>query len=337
MIKYDVTFINNIINNMKNENLLIIDSDTQNYLNNILNTLKKNNKKYNNFYNHNNSNNSNNSSYNNKHNIKSKYNRDNRDNRDNKDNKDNKFEEKFNNSDNYNIYRIKLQNNKSDSEIHINFIRKLLNKLSNNNFEKINNELICYYNTILKDENIETINNFIFNNLTLNNSIFSELYCKLYYNLLSINEKFIDLLNNNIIVFLNISEKLYLINNTDIETVNKNNDKYICFVSFYINCFKLKLLPEDILYNCITNIQAFLNSQLKIENNKFSCEILTNFIFTIISNSYELLIDENYFDIFENIKYINNMKNGDLPSLNNKIIFKHRDIFEKYKPHENKK
>ena len=53
---------------------------------------------------------------------------------------------------------IKIQNNKTDIEIHNNNIRKLLNKLSNNNFEKINNELICYYNTILTNINIEEIN-----------------------------------------------------------------------------------------------------------------------------------------------------------------------------------
>ena len=53
----------------------------------------------------------------------------------------------------------------------------------------------------------------------------------------------------------------------------------------------------------------------------------------MISNSYELLKDEKYNEIFENIKYINSMKNGDYVGLNNKIIFKHRDIFEKYKPH----
>ena len=207
--------------------------------------------------------------------------------------------------------------------------------MTNINFQKINNELICYYNTILTNkniENIEDINIFIFNNLTLNNSIYSELYCNLYCNLLNINDKFIDLLNNNTIIFLNIFEKLYLINDKDIEVINKNNDKYICFLLFYINCFKLKLLPDDILYNSILNLQTFFNSQLKIENNKFSCEILTNFIFIIISNSYNLLTDKIYNKIFDNIKYINNMKNGDLVSLNNKIIFKHRDIFEKYKP-----
>ena len=65
---------------------------------------------------------------------------------------------------------------------------------------------------------------------------------------------------------------------------------------------------------------------------------MTNFVFIIISNSYDLLKDEKYNEIFENIKYINSMKNGDLVGLNNKIIFKHRDIFEKYKPHlKNKK
>ena len=81
------------------------------------------------------------------------------------------------------------------------------------------------------------------------------------------------------------------------------------------------------------DIQTFLNSQLKIENNKFCCEIITNFVFIIISNSYDLLKVEKYNEIFENIKYVNSMKNGDLVGLNNKIIFKHRDIFEKYKPH----
>ena len=349
MIKYDIKDINNIIDNMKTNNSIILDDQTQTYLINILNSIKKINKKpYNNNHNNynNNSNNNNNNNNNNNHNNHN--NNHNNNNNNNRNNYKNYNKSKFLNKDykdykdsknivseetSYNINRIKLQNNKTDLEIHNNNIRKLLNKLSNNNFEKINNELICYYNTILTNTNIEEINVFIFNSLTLNNSIYSGLYCKLYYNLLNINEKFIDLLNNNIIVFLNIYENLQLTNENEIEVINKNNDKYICFLLFYINCFKLKLLPDDLLYTCILNIQTFLNSQLKIENNKFCCEIMTNFVFIMISNSYDLLKDEKYNEIFENIKYINSMKNGDLVGLNNKIIFKHRDIFEKYKPH----
>ena len=340
MIKYAVKDINNIIDNMRTNNLILLDDETQTYLINILNGIKKINKKPYNNHNHNNNNNNNNHNNNNNNNNNNHNNNNN-----NRNNYKNYNKSKFLNKDSkdpklivceetsYNINRIKLQNNKTDLEIHNNNIRKLLNKLSNNNFEKINNELICYYNTILTNINIEEINIFIFNSLTLNNSIYSELYCKLYYNLLNINDKFIDLLNNNIIVFLNIYENLHLTNDTEIEVINKNNDKYICFLLFYINCFKLKLLPDDLLYNCILNIQTFLNSQLKIENNKFCCEIMTNFVFIMISNSYDLLKDEKYNEIFENIKYINGMKNGDFVGLNNKIIFKHRDIFEKYKPH----
>jgi len=322
MIIYDFGYINNIIKNMKTSNSLILDEETKDYLNILLNTIKKNNKKIS--YNNNNNNNNNYNNNNNKN-----YNRQKSNNRDfkKKDNTDPIKEEIL-----HNISRTKIHNNKTDIEIHNNNIRKLLNKISNNNFEKISNEFICYYKTLLNYKDIEDINKFIFSNLTFNNSCYSKLYCELYCKLLNINEKFIDLLNNNINYFLHVYEKLYLKDDTDIETINKNNDKYICLILFYINCFKLKLLPDDFLYNTILNLQNYLNDNLKKDNNLFLCEVITNFIFIIISNSHEILIEKTYADIFNNIKYINNMKNKDLPSLNNKILFKHRDIFEKFKP-----
>ena len=70
-----------------------------------------------------------------------------------------------------------------------------------------------------------------------------------------------------------------------------------------------------------------------MENNKIYCEVLNEFIFFIIVNSYVIINnDNNYKKIYENIITIKQMKNNSLPSISNKIIFKNMDLYDKFSP-----
>ena len=71
-------------------------------------------------------------------------------------------------------------------------------------------------------------------------------------------------------------------------------------------------------------------------NNKIYCEVLNEFLFFIITKSYTIIVNtNNYNKIYETISNIKKMKNNDLPSISNKIIFKNMDLYDKYKPNIN--
>lgn len=315
-----------IINDLKNEKNFELDLNVVNFLNTTLNDIKKQSSKKNEYCSFVDKNKSKFNKY--KNNEKKIF--------DNKNITNNYSNKTLNNNEKQNdiitknrINRIKVLNNTNSIDAINNNIRKILNKLSINNYDKLKNEFICYYNTLLTNEvELDEINNFIFTMLTKNNEIFSELYSSIYANLININNDFSIILNKNINDFLSFTKN---INYGSIS--NKKNDEYRCLLLFYINCIKKKLLPSDFLFDIINNLFMELFDNIKIENNKIICEVLNEFIFFIITSSYNIIVnDNNYTKIYENITNIKKMKNNDLPSISNKIIFKNMDLYDKYKP-----
>ena len=332
MPTYDINFINQLSNSMISEKL---NTDVDNYLNNILLDIKK--PVYNiapNFtsgcYNKN---------YKNKNmknfkNSKRHY---------HKDEPDKDLNENFNDKlnvdkdvvNNYRINRIKEINNKSDYDMIITNIRKILNKITEQTYNKLKNEFLCYYKSICDEKknvdiiNFNKINTYIFESLVYNNIIFNNLYVDLLYNLINMNSDFSDILNNYLEIFYNVYKYIQITtssNNYDeITVINKHNDKYKCLCRFYIYCLKINLIPINIINDATTNIQQELLDNIKVENKKDYTELLTQFIFLITSNLK--ITDEK---LLSNFKYISELKYNSLPSISNKIIFKHKDIVEKY-------
>ena len=217
-------------------------------------------------------------------------------------------------------------------------MRKLLNKLSSNNYEKISQEFICYYNIIRKqyindEKNLHLINNFIFELLSYGNYLFINEYCNLFILLINNNEYFSYLLNYNTNKLLNIHDYFLKL---DFESIsfNKNLDKLKSFILFYCLCFNKFILPSDLLIKTINNLQNQIINNNEIVYSKYNNEIYSEFIFIIIQNCFNLLKNENnledYKKILEKINNIINNKNNLPPGLNNKIIFKNMDIYQKF-------
>ena len=86
----------------------------------------------------------------------------------------------------------------------------------------------------------------------------------------------------------------------------------------------MDLIPLEIITDATINLQDELIDNIKLENKKEYNELLTQFLFLITSNIK--LTNEK---LISNFKYISNLKNNSFLSINNKIIFKHKDIVEK--------
>ena len=240
------------------------------------------------------------------------------------------------------INRIKDINDKSELDLTTINIRKILNKITNTNYSKLKNEFLCNYNSIYIDKNNNNLNEidlFIFNSLVYNNKLFSEIYSELLYNLININENFTELLNNNLETFIEIHKTIRSpssLNYDEISLTNKHNDKYKTFCHFYINCFKKKLLPIDLIFKSIQNIQNEIIVNIKLNDKKRYCEELTEYLSIIVPNIFKEISNDDdiyiksYKELYENIEYITNLNLNSYPSINNKIIFKHKDLHEKY-------
>lgn len=301
MCKYSIEYINDIIN----KNNYKLEPIIQNYLDNILNDI--------NMYD---------------------------------DNFKNKFDKRFKKKDfnikkpydtlQCNINRIKDINNKSEYELIITNIKKILNKLSFINYEKLKNELIYDYLQLYNNNNeyIEDINNYIFDNLIYTNKVFNNLYFDIFIELNKLNNIFINLMNENINNFISVYKHIHICDNKEYDElckVNKHNDKYKCLFDFYIKCFDNNLINYNVINETIFNLQNELIINIERINMKPYCEELTNFLFTLISKTYlEIKKYIEYNNIYNNIHNISKMRNGDKPSLSNKIIFQHKDIIEKY-------
>ena len=156
------------------------------------------------------------------------------------------------------------------------------------------NEFLCYYKSVFDDKknlvniNINEINIYIFDSLAYNNIIFNNLYSDLLYNLILINSDFSNILINNLNIFHNIFKYLKIPNSsnnfTEINEINKNNDKYKCLYLFYSYCIKLNMVSLDTIINGIINLQEELIINIKLENKKEYNELLTQFLVLIASN-----------------------------------------------------
>ena len=231
------------------------------------------------------------------------------------------------------INRIKDINNKSEYDLIITNIRKILNKITEQTYEKLKNEFLCYYKSIYDTKTSDELNNvniFIYESLIYNNIIFNNLYSDLLFNLININSQFSDIMNNYLDIFYDINKYIKIPETADynqVSDINKHNDKYKCLCGFYISCYKINLIPNQIIFDVITNLYQELFTNIKLENKKEYNELLTQYIFFIISNLN--LSNENQI-IINNCNYISNLKSNTFPSITNKIIFKHKDIVEKY-------
>lgn len=232
----------------------------------------------------------------------------------------------------YKINRLCYINSKSDYDMIITNIRKILNKITEQTYQKLKNEFLCYYKSIyndINDDDLNKINTYVFESLVYNNIPFNNLYSDLLNDLITIDPKFMDIMNNNLEIFYNVYKYIKLpesIDYDEISKTNKHNDKYKCLCGFYIFCIKIKLIPENHSLDALANLQNELMINIKLEDKKEYNELLSQFIFFIVSN---ISLTNKEEELVKNIQYISGLNGKSYPSISNKIIFKHKDMVEK--------
>jgi hypothetical protein len=247
-------------------------------------------------------------------------------------------------------------------------IKIILNKLSPANYSKLETEFLNIYNDLIEQDNSEEniiIDNYIIQHICYNNLSYSTIYVNLLFALL-INYYVKDYNFENIYIYNLLKEKYnellkleHIIKNNiddDEYTINKNNDKYKCFIIFIINFnkkianFQLTLeggieagkndYVKQLFINCnvieefVSYFNTFFITNLKIEKNNSYCEIILEFLMLIYNELFKdptlMKKIDHSLHLYNTIKILvsNECKYA---NFTNKIKFKLMDIEDKYK------
>ena len=242
-------------------------------------------------------------------------------------------------------FKITKIDTKEGIEKHLNDIRIYLNKLSDKNYETQQKLIVEKINTIINEDstcNCQEHITKVFLTIIISNKFFSELYAKLFKDLIEINNldfvyKFI---YEEVVQFkFTIDNIEYVDPNTDYNEyckVIKLNDNRKSLCLFFVNLVKIKVLKINTIYDIL---QYFLEKSIeliKIKDKSNEVEEITENIYLIISNLYSYIqstVNEIEYTIWKNILLpqviiISQMKVKDYPSLSNRIIFKYMDIID---------
>ena len=213
---------------------------------------------------------------------------------------------------------------KNDTEKELDAIRILLNKLTEDNYDKLSMQIQDKLNS-LDDENIfKEVISLLFT-IASTNRFFSNLYAKLYTKLKNefscLKQYFDNTLNGYMELFKNIEscnpEKDY---NKFCE-INKQNEHRRSITAFIVNCMNINELDVNIITELVFYLQRLItnshNDTMKIE------EITENFFIIVSIGLDKIVLSDEWGEIYEYIQQNSTNKN-----FNNKIRFRFMDLLD---------
>jgi len=223
----------------------------------------------------------------------------------------------------------------------LNDIRICLNKISQKNYDNIQELIIGSIDIINQtedsQESMKKVANHIFE-IASTNKFFSDIYARLYKELVTRYDIFQDILSHFISTFTDKFKDIkYFDQNTDYDGFcanNKINDARKATSIFIVNLVKKEVLSKDILLSTIHSIINIILEYIDIPDKVNEVEEITENIFLIISESYSLMNglqnESNSWNlILEKIKEISQMKVKERKSLSSRALFKYMDIMDK--------
>jgi hypothetical protein len=206
-------------------------------------------------------------------------------------------------------------------------ICKLLNKLTEANYEKLKNEMFVLLESIHRVEDIDIITNRIFH-IASSNIHLSKLFSKLYNELIKKNKAFYDIFQDHFLKHCKtLSEIKYI-------SPNDNYDEYCNYVksidrlksglSFFSNLMRFKICTiEHMIGLCKELLQTLIHEMQHELNMEYKEELLQS-IFIIIKETHEELFFHSQFESIYN-KIVSLKEN---PHINMKLKFKIMDIID---------
>jgi hypothetical protein len=220
-------------------------------------------------------------------------------------------------------------------------LRGLLNKLTSNNYEDMEKNIMKSLTTIIgkncKEEDLEKIGEAIFEIGSIN-KFWSAVFAKLYKTILStfpaMNEIYKKNFNNFLSLFNNIR---YVSAEEDYDEfckVNKENEKRRSIGSFFVHLMNNDVIKEVSIFELIKQLKETMLNFMDMENKKKEvAEFAENIVILINGGkerleAYKLDVTFGWDECVEFIEDMTKRKVSNHPSLSNKVVFKFMDLEE---------
>jgi len=235
---------------------------------------------------------------------------------------------------------------KTGVKLHIDNIRKHVNKITAKTYDSISVKIIEELTSITESEvSGETEESDVSNDklyaeigdsiftIASTNMFYSHIYARLYKDLMDKFSFMKEIFDNNFTKCSDVYRTIeYCSPNEDYDRyceINKANEERRSISMFYINLMKLKVIPVSSIVEIILGVQDYLHTLYVDEANKAIVDELSEVIFILVTNAHDELSSSNdWVTIHENILNITSLKVSDKEGLTNKSIFKHMDIVD---------
>lgn len=221
-------------------------------------------------------------------------------------------------------------------ESHINTIRSSLNRLTADNYSDVRDTILKNISDLIADnaseESMLNIGNSIFNTAS-SNQFYSEVYARLFKDLLQKHDMFRTIFDASLTDFLELFRSIeYVDPKKDYDRfceMNKTNDKRKAMSLFVVNLMKEGIVSSDQVVELVLDLQKMIREFLKTPGKTNEMDEISENLFIIIKNSHTYLSStDEWVNILNSVTFISLLKIKTYPSITNKTIFKHTDILE---------
>jgi hypothetical protein len=224
----------------------------------------------------------------------------------------------------------------------IDSVRKHLNKMTDKTYDTIKSSIVDELNKIVGEdkENVNEelleewnkLGNTLFS-IASGNSFYSEMYAKLYKELMNEFPFMEHIFKKNFDEFSSVFKTVeYVDPEVDYDKfcdINKVNEKRRALSSFYINLMKNKVIENDKVINIILELNEYMFRLMDEKNNKNVVEELSEVVFIMITKGHtQLKTHLKWKEIVKQIGTITVLKSTSKPSISNKTIFKYMDMMD---------
>jgi hypothetical protein len=229
---------------------------------------------------------------------------------------------------------------KKGTQVHIDNIRKHVNKITAKTYESLSAKIIQEIASIGDIDNPDELNESIYKDIgesiftiASTNMFYSDIYARLYKNLMDEFPFMINIFDDNFTKCSDVYKTIeYCSPNEDYDKycdINKANDKRRSISMFYINLMKLDVIKASAIIKIIKDIQSYLFTLYTSEDSKAIVDELSEVIYILVINSYSILkLNDEWCIINDNIIEITKSNTTNFHGLTNKCIFKHMDILD---------
>ena len=215
-------------------------------------------------------------------------------------------------------------------------LRGIVNKMSLDNYQTKKLELFDIIDCILKDDdtttNIEKAGAELFNIVSCN-KFYSELYARLYKELMERYQVFESIFKANFEDYLALFDNIDYVSPDENYNAycdnNKKNEERKALSMFFVNLMKKDIITQHDMIVIIEKLQTKISDYMNSQDSLSKVEEVTDNLFIIVSNIKEELKNSAACNnILQKIQTVADYSPKDKPSLSNKVIFKHMDIID---------